>query len=551
MGLFDGLPFDTGGYDGAQGLLARLSPAALLQLGQSQGLGPQGQFSDTNFDQNNFAPSAPAPGGTPFYGQDQNVAVGNYQMPVFGGPPQGNPMNANAQMPTDVSAQSVQPQQASAPPMAARAPQQVPPQSSGAMGALPSFLQSSPNSPGLGDRIGTAFQNFANAGGPLQAIAGGISGLVNGQRTDPVGISQQNLGYQFNAVKQVLRASGMSPDEASSKAMLAVLNPEAGKTLLGEALTNKEKWAQIGPDAMGNPRYGFVNEREQTIDGKPVGVGGGNATGQPSALGDPTLSGADYLASLPPSMQSQVKAIVEGRMQPPSGFALKSPRVQALLTAAAQYEPGFDMTKWGSRASTAKDFASGTSAKNVTSLNTVVGHLSDLADKADALGNINSGLGPANTMWNYVKNSFENASGAPEVNNFTLARNAVADEMAKVFRSSGMSDHEISAWKDTLSSSMTPDQLKGAVKTGIGLMDSRLSALNDQRDRGMSTSNEPRSLLNPHSQESLAKVERWANGGSLKDASQSGAPAAPPPPPSLKVGQSVNYQGTQIKKIAD
>jgi len=38
------------------------------------------------------------------------------------------------------------------------------------------------------------------------------------------------LSAQYKAVQQTLIDGGMSPREAASKAMLAVMNPEAGKT---------------------------------------------------------------------------------------------------------------------------------------------------------------------------------------------------------------------------------------------------------------------------------------------------------------------------------
>ncbi|WP_198164363.1 hypothetical protein, partial [Bradyrhizobium jicamae] len=106
-----------------------------------------------------------------------------------------------------------------------------------------------------------------------------------------------------------------------------------------------------------------------------------------------------------------------------------------------------------------------------------------------------------------------------------LARNAVADELAKVFKGSGISDHEIAQWKGTLNASQSPEQLKGAVKTAIGLMESRLYALNDQRDRGMNTSSQPRDLLTDKSKAALAKIEEWANGDTKAESKPSaGAP---------------------------
>lgn len=443
-----------------------------LYFGQNANFGgQQGGLLDflrtTQMQQDNYQPGS---GFSPAPDQATPLAIGSYQMPRIGAAAQFAPQQPDpAALP--VNAQPVQGQlpQGQIAPM--QADQPLPPALGG--GAQNGFLR--------------GLQSVANGGGIISALSGNYN--------DPRSVQQQNLKAQFDA----LVGAGLSPQ----KAMLAVMNPEAGKVLIEQALSNKEKFTKTGQDpATGVDQYGFVNERDQTINGKPV-------TAQPAAntVGDPTLTGDAYLQSLPPGMQSQIKAIVEGRMQPPSGFALKSPQIQFLMKAAAQYEPGFDLTKWSSRAGTAKDFASGMAARNVTSLNTVIGHLSDLKEKADALGNTSYPL------INTVKNTFNTATGGAEANNFDLARNAVADELAKVFKGSGISDHEIAQWKSTLNAAQSPDQVKGAVKTAINLMESRLFALNDQRDRGMSTQNEPRSLLNEKSREGLAKIEAWANGG--------------------------------------
>lgn len=476
-GLLDSL-FEPSTYSGAGGLLDRLLPSLGYMPQQSAGF-----------------PGAQAPMQQPPQqdAQASPLMIGNYSMPRMG------------------PASAYQPDPAALPPNAqptqGQAPQGQMPQMQ--MPQMPS--QATPLPPALGG-MGGGFLDKLNRG--LQSVGNGgsVLGALTGSYTDPQSMQQQNLKSQYDSLVPVL---------GPQKALLAVMNPEAGKTLLSEALTDREKFQKIGTDAAGRDTYGFVNDREQTVNGKPISQ---MQTAQnQGGLGDPTLTGESYLQSLPEAMRSQVKAVVEGRMAPPSGFALKSPQVQAVLQAAAQYEPGFDLTKWGARSATAKDFASGPSAKNVTSLNTVVGHLSDLKDKADALGN---GSVP---IINTIKNTYGQATGGAEVNNFNIARNAVADELAKVFKGSGISDHEIGAWKETLNAAQSPDQLKGAIKTAISLMDSRLYALNDQRDRGLNTSSEPRSLLSEKSKAALQNVEDWAGGsGSGKSEAQAGPSVSAP-----------------------
>lgn len=394
-----------------------------------------------------------------------------------------------------------------------------------------------------GDRA-KATAAVVNNGGDPRMTAGQFASIWTGkfsgqqqqaqapQQPGPSGAApgavQPNAGgmppQQVERLQAMIRAGGQS-EKMALALIQKYVEPKFGFQVVGDKLyrtnttagtaeaiehTNKPEFKVIGKDQNGYDIHGFVDPHSRRVwdlQGKPIDPAKLMGSGQQA---NANTTGEDYLKTLDPGRASQVKAIVEGRMAPPSSMALRSPQMVALIRDAAQYEPGFDMTKWTQRNSTVRDFASGKGAQNVTSLNTVIGHLGDLAEKADALGNYRIPL--ANT----VTNAVSNATGDPRINNFRLARNAVADEMAKVFRSSGMSDHEIQQWKSTISEDMSPEQLRGAVKTGIGLLESRLSALSDQRNRGFSTALDAKDLLNDKSKAMLEKVMTWANGSTEK-----------------------------------
>jgi hypothetical protein len=165
------------------------------------------------------APQMSAPQNAP----PLNVG-GGYNMPRVGSAADYTP-----QTPTDVSAQSRQPQ---------------PDQSQG----LPSVLQT----PSILGRIG-------NPDGLIARLTG----------NDSRSISQQNLRATFDATRAVLLQSGLSNQEATSKAMLAVLNPEAGKVILPEALSNKQQYHTL-KDGEGNEVPIFANPNDQTVNGHPV-----------------------------------------------------------------------------------------------------------------------------------------------------------------------------------------------------------------------------------------------------------------------------------------
>jgi hypothetical protein len=136
-------------------------------------------------------PQAPQPmAPTP---QPQNpIAVGNYQMPRIGNPDE------------------FMPQQAMTPPTAAPTQGQM----AGMPQAEPQGLP--PALGGIGSALGRAF----NPDGLIARLTG----------NDSRSMAQQNLRAQYEA---------LVPLVGRQKAMLAVLNPEAGKTILAQALDKK------------------------------------------------------------------------------------------------------------------------------------------------------------------------------------------------------------------------------------------------------------------------------------------------------------------------
>jgi hypothetical protein len=301
-----------------------------------------------------------------------------------------------------------------------------------------------------------------------------------------------------NALQGYMGGAGLDAKQATSKAALAHQSRQEAfqRSQAAQAQSNFERefalkgagtYTKIGEDPVtGQPQYGFVNPRtEQVTPYKP-----------------PTEQSPDAAIS---GREATVDAILQGRMAPPTSFAASKPYWQGILAQAATKEPGFDLTQWGARYGTAKDFASGQARKNVTSLDTVTGHLETLMDKAKALDNYSF------PSVNEAKNYIGVQTGKPQVTEFNLARNAVADELAKVFRSSGMSESEIRRWQVELSASASPQQMQGSIRTAIDLLDSRRDALKQQYRSTMGR--DPPEFLSEKGQKALDRVRNWSDTG--------------------------------------
>jgi hypothetical protein len=176
------------------------------------------------------APQQPAP-QSPAAPQVNDINVGGYQMPRLGSAADFTQPATS----TDISAQSRQP-----------AMMQQPEQQT-----APTFLS---NNGGLGAGVRGFVNNLHT--GPLGALVGAVGSAAGMQ-----GPAQQNLKAQYDS---------LVPLVGPQKAMLAVMNPEAGKIILAQALEKK----QYGFTKLDNDTV--VNQDPQT--GKvTVAYGGGKS----------------------------------------------------------------------------------------------------------------------------------------------------------------------------------------------------------------------------------------------------------------------------------
>lgn len=234
---------------------------------------------------------------------------------------------------------------------------------------------------------------------------------------------------------------------------------------------------------------------------------------------------ADALAKLPAQAAPTVKMMIEGRMAPPTSFALSKPYWQTMLQLASSVDPTFDETTWAGRNATRKDFAAGQSAKAVTAINTALGHAGVVSDSFDELGN----MGGVGTPLNAPKNWLSETFGGASVTNSRQAVGALASEARKVFAASGGGNlTELENWEKNFPIDGSPVQQKGAMKEFVSLLDSRLSALSDQYNRGMGRTGDPMDLLQPHAREVYESLtgRKPANSTGYQTGKTPGGPTA-------------------------
>ncbi len=230
-------------------------------------------------------------------------------------------------------------------------------------------------------------------------------------------------------------------------------------------------------------------------------------SGQAGAAAAP-LSGEDFLKTLKPEVAAQVKAYAEGRLPVPSR---PNTQQQQILLATGVYDPTFDATAYPQRVTTVRDFAAGPSARTVTAVDTATSHMSALSDQLAALHNNNLLL--ANSIGNWIKTQ----TGQPAPTTAAEVRDAVANELRKVFATAGGGGlEELKDWQSHFPVNGSPAQQQGAIRQAVELMQPRLEALANQRNNGERTTKYTGlSLLSPEAQKAWQKL----------------APSAPDTPP--------------------
>jgi len=421
MGLLDSL-FQPSTYGGQGGLLDRLLPS----LGSYQSAGFQQQQPDQS------AQAAP-------------MAIGGYQMPRIGNPDQFVPQQAMTP-PTAQPTQGALPQQ----------PQQP----------LPPALGGN----SFGGNFGAGLQNFVNAGGPLQALAGGITGLITGQRTDPQGMQQQNLKAQYDSLVPVL---------GPQKALLAVMNPEAGKTLLTEALTNKTDVKMV-KDGFGQEHPYSWNPITQEFKPLTSGTSGGDAQNLTDKISGMAQSGASrqqLLQTVPSEYRGHVEAVLDGRALP-SNIG-RGPARAAIMAAAHAIDPTFDESNIPLRFKTQGDYApNGQSGRSIVALNTVQHHIGKLSDDLENMGD--TGWTALNAIRNDIAvNTPLDPKQGTAVQAVQDDIKAVTDEMSAAYKAGRVSDHEIEAWNKLASSNLPLRQLKQGINDFVGLLNGKRDQLNE------------------------------------------------------------------------
>jgi len=177
------------------------------------------------------------------------------------------------------------------------------------------------------------------------------------------------------------------------------------------------------------------------------------------------------------SVENTASMIASGQIQPLSGFAMKTPWGQQVMSRVKDMNPDFSGASFGNQKKAVQDFNTGKLGSTVRSLNVATSHLDTLGGLADALGTGNVQL------LNKAANAWKSQTGQVAPVNFDAAKKIVADEVVKAVVGSGggVADREEAA--RTIQSANSPAQLRGVINTYKDLMHGQLNGLRQQYEQ--------------------------------------------------------------------
>lgn len=207
------------------------------------------------------------------------------------------------------------------------------------------------------------------------------------------------------------------------------------------------------------------------------GVGGsGSGVSTTDANGNP-LSFDDQIKSFG-AKGGTVKAIIEGRQDPPSSFAQSKPYWQDVMTKVNAVDPDFNQQ----RAQLRKAFTVGKQSTEINAINTAMGHVGVLGDAIDALNNGNV------PVLNSIANKFGVAVGQTPVTTFNTIVHRVGPELSKAYLGAGGSAGERGADEADFDPSKGVNQLKTNVGITAQLLRSKIGSLENQWDQNKAPS---------------------------------------------------------------
>jgi len=228
------------------------------------------------------------------------------------------------------------------------------------------------------------------------------------------------------------------------------------------SLEQYKKQSAIDVNAAGQ-KANATGEREKNL----AEANKANAEARAEGVGsNSTLTGEDFIKSLPTGDGAMVRSIGEGRLEMTARM-LQSKTGQVIAKNVAQAFPGFDMSRAHAYFQTRQSFTSGQAARSMNNLNTALGHMGKLYDVTTASATL-PGISA-------IARSF----GGNNAKAFEYYKDKVGQEIERVYQGGALTKDEYNDAKKQLSE-WAPGNVRQGEKALTTLLVSKLEAFQTQ-----------------------------------------------------------------------
>lgn len=360
------------------------------------------------------------------------------------------------------------------------------------------------------------------------------------------------------------------------------VKPENATTMLNNAQQQRDRWAKLHPDDTAtlkqlDSRVDFLKTSQDTFNKAKSATAAteeqgkmdvtnspanqqatargaqlkstAEKTGELNAVaandakankGDPSLTGQDYIDSLPPERGAIVKAIGEGR-QILSPAMLRSKVGIEIDGQVNKAYPGYDSTRPQAYAAARQKFTSGKIADGINNLNTAATHLGLLYD-ASTTSATSPGL---SFMSRHIVQPFSSTN--TNATNFQQYKDKVLSEIEHAYNNKALTDSDHDAMKDVING-WTPNTARSQERSLAVMLDSKLSAYKSEWNTAKASAAVPDiPIINPEAAAALSRITGKPVGTISAQTSRTSQPishtgAVPPGGQAiLRGGQTVGY----------
>ena len=340
-----------------------------------------------------------------------------------------------------------------------------------------------PTSPVDPNTITSAVSNVASVAGisdptiPLsEAIAtNGIDSIVNGiirnEGSSPAGVENNPGNILFAGQEGAVSSGKLASD--SGKPFASFKTPEAGRKAIADMVNRAANGL--------SPQYGetptvasFINKYTgQTIASSKAPSGDSSYS---DFLSGRTPEQSQSFNQLSDVNKSNVSQLINGDALLTDLVTSKgvqgSAQKQKLLEEAKKVDPSFSENTNKLRYEFMKKWNDPTNKLGVqrNSINTAMGHLADVKK-------MTTGMSPDDwQIVNKTKNWWDMKTGNPEINKLQFGLDALATEIATVYKGGVPGEDEIAAMKSTLGTQLSSKQFEGVLNTVSEFLGSKITS---------------------------------------------------------------------------